>query len=316
METLYSCCCGLDVHKDTVQACILKGDVHEEPESELRKFSTLRNDLMNLVRWLSDNACTHVAMESTGVYWQPIYEVLEEYGIQIYLVNARYMKNMPGRKTDIKDSQWIADLLRHGLLKASFVPDKFFRTFREYTRTYKNLSDDRAALVNRIERFLQSRGFKLSTVLSDILGVTGRNILKHLVKHGQISLPQIVSLIKGTTKHSPEEIALAVNGTLSKEQRNLLAHHLRHLDSLDELLKNLLKDTCQLIEPYQKQLNQLTSIPGISDVTALGLLAEIGVDMSKFASSEHLASWAGLSPRNCESAGKKNKRGSCQEIPI
>lgn len=306
METIIQCCCGLDVHKDNVQACIVKGGLQEEPVSELKKFSTLRDDLLHLVRWLSDNHCSCVAMESTGVYWQPIYEALEEYGITIYLVNARHMKNMPGRKTDIKDAQWIADLLQHGLLRPSFVPDKFFRTLREYTRTYKNLTEDRVALVNRIERFLQSRGFKLSTVLSDIVGVTGRNILDHLAKRGNITVFEVTSLIKGKTKHSPTEIAMAINGQLNPAQCNLLRHHLKHLDYLEELLKELLEETVQFIDPYKDQLNQLTSIPGISNVSALGLLAEIGVDMSKFQSAEHIASWAGLSPRNCESAGKKN----------
>jgi len=305
VQIILPCCCGLDVHKDIIQACILKGDPQEEPVSEMRKFSTLRDDLFNLARWLSDNRCTHIAMESTGVYWQPIYEVLEEYDLTIYLVNARHMKNMPGRKTDIKDSQWIADLLRHGLLKSSFVPAKFFRTLREYTRTYKNLSEDRAALLNRIERFLQSRGFKLSTVLSDILGVTGRGILEHLAKHGQITVLQISALMKGKTKHSASEIALAINGFLNPDQCRLLSHHLRHLDYLNELSDDLMQDTIKLVEPYKSYIKQLTSIPGISDISALGLLAEIGVDMSTFETAEHLSSWAGLSPRNCESAGKK-----------
>lgn len=309
MQTIHPCCCGLDVHKDIIQACILKGNPQEEPESKLQKFSTLRNDLLHLVKWLSDHECTHVAMESTGVYWQPIYEFLEDYEITMYLVNARETKNMPGRKTDVKDAEWLADLLRHGLLKASFVPSKFFRTLREYTRTYKNLSDDRAALANRIERFLQSRGFKLSTVLSDILGATGRGILDHLAKHGQIGILEIAPLIKGKTKHSAAQMSLAINGHLTLDQRRLLSHHLRHLDCLDELISGLMEDTITLVEPYKPYIHQLTSIPGISDVAALGLLAEIGVDMSNFESAEHLTSWAGLSPRNCESAGKKNSLG-------
>lgn len=309
MQIVLPCCCGLDVHKDTIQACILKGDPQEEPVSELRKFSTLQDDLFQLARWLSDNHCTHVAMESTGVYWQPIYEVLEDFDLTIYLVNARHMKNAKGRKTDVKDSQWIADLLRHGLLTSSFIPSKFFRTLREYTRTYKNLSEDRAALLNRIERFLQSRGFKLSTVLSDILGATGRGILEHLAKHGQISVLQISSLIKGNTKRSASEISFAINGLLTPDQCRLLTHHLRHLDSLNELINDLMQDTINLVEPYKAYVKLLTSIPGISDVSALGLLAEIGVDMSTFKTAEHLTSWAGLSPRSCESAGKKKTRG-------
>lgn len=316
MEILLHSCCGLDVHKDMIQACVLVGDADETPTTYLESFGTMPDDLSELAQWLKGHACERVAMESTGVYWEPIYNVLEDAGFRIDVVNARYMSNMPGRKTDVKDAQWIADLLRHGLLKPSYVPERNIRILREFTRTYKTTSENRARELLRVEKLLQQKGFKLSTVLSDISGTTGRRILEHLIAHGSISAQEVMSYAVGPLKHTDEEIALAVKGKLTVTERSLLKIELEGVDFLEKQLEALLVEIRKIALPYQVQMRLLQSIPGIGEVAAYEILAETGADLSKFKTAEHLASWAGLSPRNNQSAGKKTQLGSCPETHI
>ena len=312
MQALLECCCGLDIHRDMLEACVLKGD-SDTPEIIRKQFKTTPGELIHLVSWLNDHACFHVAMESTGVYWRPVYEIIEKHYVacrHLIVVNARHMRNLPGRKTDVKDAEWIATLLRHGLLEASFVPDRVTRTLREYSRTYKAEVQEKSRLLNRIEKFLQNHGFKLSSVLSNIVGVSGRNLLQKLVDNGSISTEDIKRVINKRNKCSVEEIQAAVCGELEEYERKLLHHLIQRLDYCEESIANLLTEMANLAAPYRSVLEVMDSIPGIDLTSALAILAEIGpAPMSSFKTPEHLSSWAGLAPRNDESAGKiKSKK--------
>jgi len=312
MQALLVCCCGMDIHRDVLEACVLKGD-SDNPEIIRKQFKTTQGELLQLVNWLNGHSCFHVAMESTGVYWRPVYEMIEkQYAAcqQLIVVNARHMRTLPGRKTDVKDAEWIATLLRHGLLEASFVPERVIRTLREYSRTYKAEVQEKSRLLNRIEKFLQNHGFKLSSVLSNIVGVSGRKLLQQLVEKGSISPEDIQKVISKQIKRSVEEIQAATCGTLEEYERKLLHHLIRKLDTCEESVGNLLIEMADLAAPYRSALETMDSIPGIDLISALTILAEIGPNPTKnFKTAEHLSSWAGLAPRNDESAGKiKSKK--------
>jgi transposase len=312
MQALLDCCCGIDIHRDVLEACVLKGD-SDTPEIIRQQFKTTQEELLQLVSWLREHSCFHVAMESTGVYWRPVYEVIEKQYADcrhLVVVNARHMRNLPGRKTDVKDAEWIATLLRHGLLEASFVPDRVIRTLREYSRTYKSEVQEKSRLLNRIEKFLQNHGFKLSSVLSNIVGVSGRNLLRQLVEKGSISTEDIKRAISKRNKHSIEEIQAAMCGELEEYERKLLHHMLQKLEYCEESIATLQANMADLAAPYHSVLETMDSIPGIDLTSALTILAEIGpTPMKSFKTPEHLTSWAGLAPRNDESAGKiKSKK--------
>lgn len=312
MQALLFCCCGVDVHRDILEVCILKG-VSNEPEAIRARFKTTQADLIKFVNWLKEHECPHIAMESTGVYWRPVYEAIEKFYASyesLLVVNARHMRNLPGRKTDTQDAEWIATLLRHGLLEASFVPERIIRTLREYSRTYKTEIQEKNRLLNRLEKFLQNHGFKLSSVLSNITGTSGRRILDHLADKGYITSTEISSSINKRVKCSTEEIEAAVCGELELFERKLLRHLLEKLDLCERSIANLLEEMKELAAPYQSALEKMDSIPGIDLTSSLLILAEIGATpMNSFKSPEHLCSWAGLSPRNDESAGKiKSKK--------
>lgn len=309
MQDLLEICCGLDVHKDTVVACLLKGRINEKPQATIRTFSTLLAELEELKTWLEEENCRHVAMESTGVYWQPVYNVLEEAfdgDIVLLVANARHMKNVPGKKTDMKDAEWIARLLRAGLLTGSFIPARPTRELRSLTRYRKSIQEEIAAQKNRIEKHLQACGFKLSTFLSDIFGASGRAIMDHLVRYGKITPQEVERLVKGRAKVKIKEIAQAVNGRMDLHQREFLRLLLGWLDQHYEHLLQIEQKIEEKLKEYKKQLDQLDSIPGIDKTAAAAVLAEIGIDMSRFKTAEQICSWAGLSPGNNESAGKKS----------
>ncbi|GEA17589.1 IS110 family transposase [Moorella sp. E306M] len=309
MQDILETCCGLDVHKDTVVACLLKGNIGEEPTKTIRTFSTLLAGLDELKAWLEAENCRHVAMESTGVYWQPVYNVLEEAfdGSMVLIVaNARHMKNVPGKKTDMKDAEWIANLLRAGLLEGSFIPSKPIRELRNLTRYRKSIIEEIASQKNRIEKHLQSCGFKLSTFLTDIFGVSGRAIMDHLCRYGKITAREVETLVKGRAKCKLPEIKQAVNGKMDVHQREFLKLLLGWLDQHYEHLRQVEQKLEEKLNQYQRQLEQLDGIPGIDKTAAAAILAEIGLDMSRFKTAEHICSWAGLSPGNNESAGKKS----------
>lgn len=309
MEAILECCCGLDVHRDNVVACILKGADDQKPEKIIKTFSSLPDGLKKLRTWLEEEDCRFAAMESTGVYWQPVYTSLEDAfngTMVVMVVNARHMRNVPGKKTDMKDAEWIAQLLRSGLLDASFVPSRPVRELRELTRYRKTMVEEISSQKNRVEKFLQSTGFKLSTFCSDVFGVSGRAIIEHLAEHGSISPSQVESLLKGRLRVKREEIALATRGSLTEPERDFLGMILKHLYQLESNLPEIDRRIDQAASKFQKQLEQLDGIPGIDMVAAQAVLAEIGTDMSKFKTAAHLCSWAGLSPGNNESAGKKS----------
>lgn len=311
MQALLECCCGVDVHKDMLQACILKG-LSDKPEVFRAEFKTIPADLQNFVQWLKSHDCYHIAMESTGVYWRPVYEAIEEFHKDcqcLMVVNAHHMRNLPGRKSDIKDAEWIATLLRHGLLRASFVPDKLTRALREYSRLYRSFVAEKSRYLNRLEKFLQTHGFKLSTVLSDIYGVSGRNLLYKLAEQGYLQPHDVIEAVNRKVKKPIEEIHEAIKGTLEVYERQLLKTFLAKIDQLQSEIDDILAIMNDLAQPFKLAIEQLDSIPGIDILSAITIIAEISANPHKyFSSSSKLCSWAGLTPRNDESAGKVKSR--------
>ena len=282
-----------------------------QPSVELREFRTQLSDLCALRQWLENNECRHVAMESTGIYWQPVYAVLEESlddEMHLLVVNARHMKNVPGKKTDMRDAEWIATLLRAGLLRGSFVPERDIRDLRQFTRYRKALIRDIVSQKNRIEKLLQSSGFRLSSFLSDIFGVSGLAIMQQLVQVGYISKASLERCLKGRARQKTNDILTNLNGTLSIPQRNLLRWQLSHLQDLQDNLVEIEQDIQASFSQFEGPVDLLDSIPGIDVTAALAILAEIGVDMSAFPTAQHICSWAGLAPGNHQSAGKKKRQ--------
>ena len=323
MQTILHNCCGMDVHKDSVVACIIKSDpskpaenVKDEVAKEIKVFGTFPDDLAQLKAWLESEDCRHVAMESTGIYWIPIYEALENaHGgkIDIKVVNARHMKNVPGKKTDIKDSEWIARLLRAGLLAGSFIPPQDVRELKQLTRYRKNIVQDVTTQKNRIEKTLQQAGFKLSTFLSDIFGVSGRNLIRVLIKQGRIFSSDVESETRRISKEKKAEIKRAINGQLTKKQRDFLQLQTNMLDSLLTHLEAVEKSIAALSEKWEGDIERLCTIPGIAKTSATAIIGEIGTEMGKFPTAEHFCSWAGLAPGDNESAGKKKVQESLSE---
>jgi transposase len=317
MKDILSCCCGLDIHKESIVACLLKGPIAEgyKPISELREFSTQLADLHRLRQWLQDHDCHHVAMESTGIYWQPVYAILEEAlndEMHLLVVNARHMKNVPGKKTDMRDAEWIATLLRAGLLRGSFVPERDIRDLRQFTRYRKALIRDITSQKNRVEKLLQSSGFRLSSFLSDIFGASGLAIMAQLVQVGFITESALAACLKGRAREKANAILSNLNGVLSASQRHLLQRHLAHLQDLQDNLAEVEQDIRANFSQFEGPIALLDSIPGIDLTAAHAILAEIGLDMSAFPTAEHICSWAGLAPGNHQSAGKKKKQGTTQ----
>lgn len=311
MQPILECCCGVDVHKDMIEACIIKG--LEQPEFIRMQFSTFPSSLKDFVEWLYQNNCYHIAMESTGVYWRPVYEAIEAnspYYENIVVANAHNMRNLPGRKTDVKDAEWIATLLQHGLLEPSFVPQRVIRDLREFSRTYKNAVSDKTRCLNRLEKFLQTHGFKLSSVLSDINSVSGMNILSLLSQKGSLTVEETSSALKGRHKHTAEDIQKAICGTLNSNECFLLQDFIDEVKHIQEHINKILLKMQEIAEPFSEIIERLDSIPGIDLTAALLILAEIGdCPQQSFKTSKHLCSWAGLSPRNDQSAGKiKSKK--------
>lgn len=308
MKDLLEICAGLDVHKEKIVACILSGPLGKPTHTEIKEFSTLIPDMVALRDWIVQFDCHHVAMESTGIYWQPVYEILEDAfagHITLLVVNARHMKSVPGKKTDMRDSEWIATLLRAGLLNGSFIPDKNIREFRHMNRYRKSIIRDITSQKNRVEKFLQSSGFRLSSFISDIFGASGRNIISHLIKYGQIDKSALDTCLKTKTRNRISEILVSVNGTLADHQKSFLKMLMDHYDSLKTHLSEIEIAIAAEMEPFALQVDQLNSIYGMGTTASCAIIAEIGVDMSRFKTAEHICSWAGLSPGNNESAGKR-----------
>ena len=299
MEVTYSRCAGLDVHKKTVVACVMT------PESRVTKtFGTMTADLLELADWLLGHRVTHVAMESSGIYWRPIYNLLEGFDLKLLVVNAQHMKAVPGRKTDVKDAEWIAELLRHGLLRASFIPDRPQRELRDLTRHRRSLLQQRSRVISQIEKLLESANIKLSAVASDVAGATGRAILKALVE-GDTDPLALANLAKGSLRSKRGELALALRGLVADHQRMLLQTLLRQLDFLEGEVTILDAEVARRLAPFEELIQRLDRHPGIGRRSAEDILAEIGTDMGRFPTVDHLCSWARVCPGNDESAGKR-----------
>jgi transposase len=304
MNVILTHCAGLDIHQKNIVVSIMIGKEDEAPEIETRSFPTMTKHLYEMLRWLEDKGVTHIAMESTGIYWKPVYNILEGY-FDITLANAQRIKNVPGRKTDISDAEWIAKLLRHGLIEKSFVPPADIRELRDLTRLRKKWISNLTAEKNRIQKVLEASNIKLSNVISDIFGVSGRNLLNRLVEQGYIDTNEIQQCVKGQVKKKVESISDSLFGTLDAHQIFMIRQSWHHIVFLEESLRNLDIEIEKHLEPYREEVEIIQSMPGMNRVTAACLIAEMGVDMNQFPSARHLSSWAGVSPGNYESAGKK-----------
>lgn len=303
MEVLYPHCAGLDVHKKTVVACVRH--IHAgKIKTEVRTFSTMTHTLLELSNWLAQHGVTHIAMEATGVYWKPVWHILSDGDFQLVLANAAHVKNVPGRKTDVKDAEWLADLMAHGLIRASFVPDEPTQQMRDLLRTRKQLVRERASHAQRIQKTLEDANIKLDTVVTDILGLSGRRILTALIQ-GE-TLPQaLATLAHRNIQATRDELQAALCGRVTRHHRFLLKLHLDQIDAIDAATASIDKEVDGNIDPFRSPIQLLSEIPGISQLSARVILSEIGLDMSRFETAGHLLSWAGLCPRNHESAGKR-----------
>ena len=288
-----------------VMSCILTGDFSEKPRKEIRDYGTMTKEILTMADWFLENNVYDVAMESTGVYWKPIFNILESKGIHVVLANARDIKNLPGRKTDVKDAQWIAELFRNGLISASFIPPKEIRELRDLNRTRRKLVEEQTRIKNRIEKVLQDSNIKLSSVVSNVFGVSGRALISSLPNKTHFSEEEIMSMVKGQLKNKVNQIGDALEGKLSETSKFLLNQHLRHLDFLEISIAEIdMKIKENMIE-FQNELEHVQTITGISEIGASAIIAEIGTNMSRFPDEQHLSSWAAICPGNHESAGKK-----------
>jgi transposase len=303
METLYPRCAGIDVHKGNVVVCVRCADRPGKPFEEVRTFSTMTRDLLALSDWLAEHGVTHVAMESTGVYWKPVFNLLGG-RFEVILVNAEHIKQVPGRKTDVKDCAWIAQLLQHGLLKASFVPPEPIRGLRDLTRQRTQLIQERASAANRIQKVLEDANIKLAAVATDVLGVSGRDMLEALIA-GETDPEKLADLARKRLRAKIPALQLALQGRVTEHHRFLLRLHLDHVDHLGELIGRLGARIEEALAPFAEAAERLQTIPGISQRVAETVVAELGTNMAQFPTADHLASWAGMCPGNNESAGKR-----------
>lgn len=303
MDVIHTQCAGLDVHKKVVVAATITPDGLGGLHRETRTFGTMTVDLLGLSDWLMSQGVTHVAMESTGEYWKPIFNILED-NFEVMLVNAQHISKVPGRKTDVSDAEWIGDLLRHGLLSASFIPPVGQRELRELTRYRSTFVKERATLVNRVQKVLESANIKLASVASNVIGVSGRAMLEAIIA-GTATPTQMAELSKGRMRHKRAELSQALEGRVKPHHRFVLTELLGQIDSLDETIARFDREIEEYCRPFEEAVVLLDTIPGIARETAEIIVAEIGTDMSRFPSADHLASWAGVAPGNNESAGKK-----------
>ena len=303
MQVVYTRCCGLDVHQKSVVACILLTDPEGTVHREVQTFGTMTADLLALNDWLNARQVTQVAMESTGVYWRPVFNLLEAEH-EIILVNAQHIKAVPGRKTDVKDAEWLADLLRHGLLRASFIPPAAVRDLRELTRYRQTLIRARTQEVNRLHKQLESANLKLGAVATDVLGKSGRDMLEAILS-GEQRPERLAELARGRLRAKLPQLRQALRGRVQTQHRGLIRHVLAHIDFIEEQLEQLTTEIEAALTPFTEAVAFLETIPCIGHTAAVAIIAEIGTDMSRFPSAKHLASWAGVCPGNRQSAGKR-----------
>jgi transposase len=314
MDVLYQRCAGLDVHKDTVVACV-RVAAGGKTTREVRTFKTTTCGLLMLLAWLTEQGCTHVAMEATGVYWKPVWHILSDGGFELVLANAAHIKNVPGRKTDVNDATWIADLLAYGLIRSSFVPEPEIQDLRGLMRTRKQLCREQTSHVQRVQKTLEDANIKLDSVISDIIGKSGRSMIEAMIA-GETDPVKLAALADRRIKASAAELREALHGRVTNHHRFLLRLHLGQIDALDAALRAIDRQVDAMLVGMDERvecghaavavlIGLLTTIPGISVLAARMIIAEIGRDMSRFPSAGHLLSWAGCCPRNDQSAGKR-----------
>jgi transposase len=303
MDVVVPCCAGLDVHQASVVACVNRSGPRGGSQKEVRTFGTMRDDLIALREWLKASGVTLAAMESTGVYWKPVYEALEGY-VELVVANAQHIKNVPGRKTDVKDCAWISDLARHGLIRPGFVPPRAIRELRELNRYRRKLAQLQAGERNRLIKVLETAGIKLAGVASDVFGVSGRAMLRALIEGNDTPLG-MAQLARGKLRRKQNDLARALDAPLATHQRLMLRTQLDRIERTEAQLEEIDARLREMSTPYVPFLRRLMSIPGVDWLNAITVIAEIGVDMSVFRSAAHLASWTGLCPGNNESAGNK-----------
>lgn len=311
MQVVHPRCCGLDVHKKIIVACLMILGADGKLSKEIRSFGTMMEDILALSDWLLAAGCTHVAMESTGSYWKPVWNILED-KFELLLVNAQHIKAVPGRKTDVRDCEWIAELLRHGLLRGSFVPNREQRELRELTRYRTSLIGERSAEVNRVQKTLEGANIKLAAVASDVMGKSGREMLAALVA-GSTDAEAMADLAQGKMRSKLPQLRQALSGRMAAHQQFMLAEQLAHIDELDERIARLDVEIEERMRPFEEAITRLDAIPGVGRRTAEVIIAEVGTDLSRFPTAGHLASWAGMCPGDNESAGKR-KTGKTRKV--
>jgi transposase len=313
MQVIHPRCAGLDVHKKTVVVTSMLTQADGSVEKRTRTFATMTADLLALDDWLKQQAIEVIALESTGVYWHPVYNILED-GRTVVLVNPQHMKAVPGRKTDIKDSEWLADLLRHGLLQPSFIPPKPIRELRDLTRYRKSLVAERTQEVNRLQKMLEGANIKLASVVTDVLGKSGRAMLEALAK-GESDANELAALARASLRKKIPQLQKALNGLAQPHHRFLIGQILQHIDFIEGAITQVQREIEQRLGEQAEEVELLQTIPSVKANAAAIIIAEIGTDMSRFPSAKHLASWAGVCPGNKQSAGKRLKNGITKGNP-
>jgi transposase len=303
MELLHPHCAGLDLHKETVVACI-RHMVDGKVATDVKSFQTTTQQLMELSDWLSSQGVTHIAMEATGVYWKPVWHILSDGEFELVLANAAHVKNVPGRKTDVNDATWLADLMAHGLIRASFVPEEPTQQMRDLLRTRKQFVRERSSHTQRIQKTLEDANIKLDSVITDIVGLSGRRMIEALIG-GETDPEALAALAHGRIRATKAELEAALRGRVTPHHRFMLQLHLDHLDAVNAAIARIDKEVEGNLEPFRVAIEMLTTIPGVSSLAAEVMVSEIGIDMSRFKTDGHLISWAGLCPKNDESAGKR-----------
>lgn len=300
MKVVYRCCCGIDVHKKMIVACLNKGG-----KQTLREYGTTTGEIRDLANWLTEEKCEMIAMESTGVYWKPLYNLFELSGLEAIVVNASHMKALPGRKTDIKDAEWIADLLRHGLLQGSHIPERERRELREITRYRKSLIEERSREINRLQKVLEGGNIKLSSVVTDINGKSARSLLNLIIADEIPEKEEVAQLLHGQIRSKLEQVMPSIEGITTQLQRRLIAQIIEHIDDMTRRIADMDVLVKEYMEQYEAAITAMAAFPGIGPRSAEVIIAEIGTDMSRFPSAAHLCSWAGVCPGNHKSAGKR-----------
>ena len=302
MDVIYKVCCGIDVHKNKLVACLkIKGK-----KNEIKEYSGQTEDIKSMANWLKENKCEKIAMESTASYWKPLVNIFEITNLKYTVINARDYKNVPGKKTDVMDAEWIADLLQHGLLKDSYIPTREQRELREATRYRKSLTEERARELNRLQKMLEGANIKITTILSDVMGVTSRNLLEYVLENeDEITEEKAKELVVTKIHAKLEDVVRAMNGIITPFQKVMIKEVIEHIDEISKRILNMDKLIDEYMEEYEENKKKLEKIPGIGKRSSEIILAEIGQDMSRFPNAAHISSWTGICPGNNESAGKR-----------